>query len=237
MWSYYGSKTNIVDYYPAPKFDKIIEPFAGAAKYSLKYFEKEVLLVDKYEVIVKIWKYLQCCSQKDILSMPRMLKKGQTLDDFIFDCEEQKMLMGFLIVKGAERPRKSSTDWVILDRPNFTNHLVKKIANDLYKIKHWKIELDSYENIPNQKATWFIDPPYQFGGHSYPKNNKKIDFNHLANWSKERLGQTMVCENMKSNWLDFKPMKKHYGRKGIQEEGIWTNTPTIYDNIQQKLII
>lgn len=37
MFSYYGSKSKIVDLYQPPKFDKIIEPFAGSARYSLKY--------------------------------------------------------------------------------------------------------------------------------------------------------------------------------------------------------
>ena len=31
MFSYYGSKSKIVDYYPPPKHKKIIEPFAGSA--------------------------------------------------------------------------------------------------------------------------------------------------------------------------------------------------------------
>ena len=30
MFSYYGSKGKIVDYYPPPKHKKIIEPFAGS---------------------------------------------------------------------------------------------------------------------------------------------------------------------------------------------------------------
>ena len=66
MWSYYGAKTNVIDHYPPPKCDKIIEPFAGTARYALKYFDREVLLVDKYDVIVKIWKWLQLCSPSDI---------------------------------------------------------------------------------------------------------------------------------------------------------------------------
>lgn len=32
MFSYYGAKTKIVDYYPKPLFDKIVEPFAGSAR-------------------------------------------------------------------------------------------------------------------------------------------------------------------------------------------------------------
>jgi len=37
MFSYYGSKKKIVKYYPEPVHDVIIEPFAGAAWYSLEY--------------------------------------------------------------------------------------------------------------------------------------------------------------------------------------------------------
>ena len=74
MWSYYGSKANIVHAYPKPVFDKIIEPFAGSARYALRHFEKDVLLVDKYEVIVKIWKWLQTCSEGDILGLPHKFK-------------------------------------------------------------------------------------------------------------------------------------------------------------------
>lgn len=81
MWSYYGAKTNIIDYYPAPKHDKIIEPFAGTARYALKYFDRDILLVDKYDVIVKIYKWLQKCSPNDIISLPRF-KAGENINEF-----------------------------------------------------------------------------------------------------------------------------------------------------------
>lgn len=51
MWSYYGAKTNLVGYYPKPKYDRIIEPFAGSARYALKYFDRDILLIDKYPVM------------------------------------------------------------------------------------------------------------------------------------------------------------------------------------------
>ena len=57
MFSYYGSKSKIVDYYPPPKYGKIIEPFAGSARYSLRFWQKDVLLVDKYPVIIEVWNY------------------------------------------------------------------------------------------------------------------------------------------------------------------------------------
>jgi len=78
MWSYYGSKSKVVDLYPTPKFDKIIEPFAGSARYSLKWFDRDILLVDKYDVVVNLWRWLQQCSENDILKLPE-LERGKSL--------------------------------------------------------------------------------------------------------------------------------------------------------------
>ena len=78
MFSYYGSKSKIVDYYPPPKYGKIIEPFAGSARYALKYWQNEVLIVDKNEYIIKLWKWLQKCSPDDIKKLP-VLKKGDDI--------------------------------------------------------------------------------------------------------------------------------------------------------------
>jgi len=72
MFSYYGSKSKIVDYYPPPKHKRIIEPFAGSARYSLKYWQNDVLLVDKYPVIIEVWNYLKNASVNDILKLPRL---------------------------------------------------------------------------------------------------------------------------------------------------------------------
>lgn len=132
MWSYYGSKANIVHLYPKPKHPKIIEPFAGTARYALRYFDRDVLLVDKYEVVVRIWKWLQKCSEQDILKLPRKLEVGMKLSSFTFDCDEAKWLMGFLVSKGVESPRYTVTDWVAIDRPNFANFLLKKISANLF---------------------------------------------------------------------------------------------------------
>ena len=35
MFYYYGRKKQIAKYYPEPKYDTIVEPFAGSAAYSL----------------------------------------------------------------------------------------------------------------------------------------------------------------------------------------------------------
>lgn len=234
MWSYYGAKTTVIDRYPFPQHDTIIEPFCGTARYALMHFEKEVILVDKYDVLIDIWKWLQLCSPRDILRLPR-LKQGENIDDFSFDCQEAKNLVGFLVNKGLNYPRKTATSWVAGKHSNWFNYSYKRIADNLYKIKHWNISLGSYESIENIKATWFIDPPYQHGGQLYVMNNSDIDYNDLSNWCKSRLGQAIVCENSKADWMKFKKMASHKIRKGIQHEVIWSNVPTAFDNEQLEI--
>ena len=44
---YYGSKSKIVNKYPEPEYGKkIIEPFAGTAQYSLKYWDRDIVLIE-----------------------------------------------------------------------------------------------------------------------------------------------------------------------------------------------
>lgn len=230
MWSYYGAKTNIIDLYPKPVHDKIIEPFCGTARYALKYWEKDVLLVDKYEVIIKIWKWLQQCSPSDILSLPQF-KVGENINNHTYDCEEQRLLTGFMVCFGGANPRHIASPRV-RDRPNHMPNRLRFIAENLFKIKHWTVELGSFENITNQSATWFIDPPYQIGGHVYPCSNKKIDFNFLSGWCMGRNGQVIVCESSKAKWLPFVPLITHSTLSGNYKEAVWTNYHTHYNNLQ-----
>lgn len=230
MFSYYGSKSKVVNYYPYPKCDKIVEPFAGSARYSLKHFEKDILLVDTYDIIVKIWHYLQEASEQDIMGLSEP-KLGETINRDDFDCIEQAWLMGFLVQQGVNAPRLTVTKYAV----DGIRTQKKNIAGQLYKIKHWEIKKLDYREILNIEATWFIDPPYQFGGEWYVKNNKKIDYNKLAEWCKSRDGQIIVCENSKASWMPFKQMADLNGSKYKTTEVIWSNLPTVYDNEQMQM--
>ena len=232
MFSYYGSKSKIVDYYPPPKHKRIIEPFAGSARYSLKYWEKDILLVDKYEIIVKLWKWLQQCSKTDILNLPN-IEKGTDIRTIGLS-EDERILIGFCINGGSVEPKNIATDNI---KRNFNSWNKDKIriAKNLHKIKHWEIKQCSYEEIENQTATWFIDPPYQNGGEHYKESATNIDFYKLGNWCKSRNGQIIVCENTKADWLNFKPMKKMQGSIHKTTEAIWSNHRTDFDDVQMEL--
>ena len=229
MFSYYGSKSKIVDYYPPPKHKRIIEPFAGSARYSLKYWQNDVLLVDKYPVIVDVWNYLKNASEQDILKLP-ILKKGDDVRTFGLTKDEM-LLLGFSCQAGVSTPNYMTSR---LGEQNSKTFL-KNIAKQLHKIRHWEIKLASYDELENEEDTWFIDPPYQFGGHKYKHSNKTIDFNNLAEWCKSRNGQAIVCENTKADWLPFKPMKELSGAYTTTMEAIWSNYKTNYDAVQTSL--
>lgn len=224
MFSYYGSKSKIVDLYPPPKFGKIIEPFAGSARYSLKYFDRDVILVDKYHVIVDLWKWLQQASEADIMSLPN-IENGQLISKFDLP-KEAKYLIGFCINMGSAQPKKTAKKFCKWNR------MKRVIAKSLFKIKHWEIRLGSYDEIENEEATWFIDPPYQFGGQYYIKSNKHLNFDKLGEWCQSRSGHVIVCENTKATWLPFYPMRDMKGSKYKTTEAIWSNYRHDFHNIQ-----
>jgi len=222
MFSYYGSKSKLIDLYPAPMFDKIIEPFAGSARYALKYWEHDILIVDAYDVVIKIWHYLKQASIKDIMSLPD-LTYGQTTDDYDLS-EGERLLLGFLVARGSRRPAK------IVQKFSSVANDKKRIASDLHKIRHWKIMQGDYRAIENVEATWFIDPPYQNvgkAGYNVNERGNKINFSELGAWCKSRNGQSIVCEVTAADWLDFTPLKQQHGQKQTSTEAVWISGNTV----------
>ena len=220
MFYYYGRKEKVFKYYPKPKYNTIIEPFAGSAVYSLKNFEKNIIILDKDERIINIWKYLKEVSSGDILSLP-LLTIGQSLNDTQFDNLSfvQKDLISFFTNPSSAQPKRSVGKFHIWHEKNR-----KRLSEDVNKIRHWEILLGDYRDIPNQEATWFIDPPYQGNGGKYYKHgNKGIDYNELSLWVQDRKGQVIVCENSEANWLPFRPLKRLQGQRHKTNEVIWEN--------------
>ncbi len=220
MFSYYGSKSKIIDLYPSPKYSKIIEPFAGSAQYSLKWWDREVILIDKYEVIIKVWQFLQLASPVDILGLPKM-KIGDDIRKYGLS-EGAILLLSFISGGGVNTPKWTVSKFGEYEHGN--QNVYKRIANDLPKIKHWIIKLGSFDEVSNQEATWFIDPPYYDGGHKYKYGNRELDYCKLAEWIRSRMGQVIACENTKANWLPFWNLQKIQGVKNSNTtEAIWCN--------------
>lgn len=235
--SYYGSKYRLAKHYPHPKHKKIIEPFAGAAGYSLRHPEYEVHLYDLNEKVCGVWDFMIRSTAKEILALP-LLGSEETVDSLSDHIpQEAKWLIGFWLSYAVVEPKKSFSvaGKNHLNNPRQDSRVWGERRRMLLSqtstfIKHWKITHASYESIPNQQATWFVDPPYACkAGREYPLSD--IDFSSLADWCKSRDGQVMVCENSNSPlWLPFTHFKSIHGAKKLTEgakrtkEVWWTNT-------------
>jgi site-specific DNA-adenine methylase len=202
VWSYYGSKSKLLKYYPKPLNQIIIEPFAGTARYSLEYFDRDVILLEIYPKIYRIWKYLQQASEKDILSLPDVGYKEKIPLTLL---DEERWLIGYCVARGVPRPCTMGHKFNNWSRDKI------RISNNLYKIRHWDIRNLDYRDVDNINATWFIDPPYQTSGYKYNFGNSKIDYLFLSKYCEDRIGQVIVCENGDANWMDFVPIKTFTG--------------------------
>lgn len=201
MFSYYGSKSKIAHLYPAPKY-RIIEPFAGSARYSLLHFDNDVQLYDSSALVVELWRFLIVASENDIRSLPDVPSKVH-IDTFTQLAPIEKALIGFHLCRGKAKPRK------VGHGQNGWSRDRERIASNLYKIRHWKVEQKSYADIQNVTATHFIDPPYKHvngreNGDRYPES--AIDYEHLAEWTRSRRGQVIACEGRGADYLPFQEL-------------------------------
>lgn len=198
MFYYYGRKKQIAKYYPAPAYDTIIEPFAGAAAYSMykENWKKSVILIEKDKKVFDIWDWLiNQATEDDIKNLPE-LKVGERSTEFLHIIHAAtKMAFHFKRIKVTP---VLARNWEISRRVMFEN---------LYKVKHWKVLNDDYSAAPDIEATWFIDPPYKgAGGMGYRFGSDTIDYESLAEWAKARKGEVIFCEGNEGDYLPFKPL-------------------------------
>jgi len=202
VFSYYGSKKRIAKRYPTPLYPTIIEPFAGAAQYSLLYPDRQVWINDLDSTIYDVWKLIL---SDRYIRIPN-LTVGDSLHRYNLN-EANHKLLGFAVQAGASQPSNKVTSWAADNRPGRRKKW-EVLRDDLERyrplIQHWRLTNFRYQCLPNVEASWFIDPPYQHGGSLYPEH--AIDYGELADWCKSRNGQVIVCENDKADWLPFVPL-------------------------------
>jgi site-specific DNA-adenine methylase len=219
VFSYYGGKGKMAKYYPPPSHNLIIEPFAGAAAYSWRYHEHDVLVNDLDPKTFQIWSYL---TDPDALRLfttyvPAEIEPGQKCDE-LMPAEATEKWPGLLYLmqaeanqgtQGARGVHNQITKMGAKCWPIF----VKKMRYVIPRIAHWKISNQSYEELKNEKATWFVDPPYaNAAGRRYRAHD--LDYRALGEWCRSREGQVIVCENEGADWLDFAPL--NHGQLSIR---------------------
>lgn len=231
--SYYGSKYRLARHYPAPQYETIVEPFAGSAGYALHYPESSVRLYDLNEKICAVWDYMIRVNPDEIRRLP-ILAYGERVDDYETTLtQEARWLIGWWVQTATPEPTQSHSPWgahhlATNSKRTWTSARREAVAQTSGRVKHWTITQGSYANIEDQRATWFVDPPYACkAGRRYPHSS--IDFEHLAEWSRSRSGQTIVCENTNSDrWLPFEEFRAITGAnkpnleaRSKTKEAIW----------------
>lgn len=212
FFSYYGAKSKLAHLYDAPEYDLIIEPFAGAANYSLRYYERQVFLVEKDPRIAAIWRKLILADPDEVIALPEFKQHEEIVHadpiwrDYIALNSQQ----------GMSYPPNVCGKW------NGWANKKLWVAKNLHRIRHWQVIESSYERLDNGPATWFIDPPYVRGGERYKQSSRAIDFKSLGTWCKERIGHVIVCENDAATWLPFRPLVSFRGMKHRRTEVVWT---------------
>lgn len=232
FFCYYGGKWRAAPKYPAPVFDTIVEPFAGAAGYSTRYADRRVILLEKDPTIAALWRFLIRARAPEVLAIP-LLADDQTVDDLHGVAPEARSLVGFWLNKGTTHPCKRPSAWMRGGlRPNqFWGEAIReRVASQVAAIKHWRVVEGSYVDVPRptKAATWYVDPPYQRQGQYYRCGAREIDFAHLGAWCRSLRGQVMVCEQEGADWLPFQPfatIKANESRhgKGTCNEVLWQN--------------
>lgn len=173
------------------------------------------MLNDLNPRIAAIWNWLiHEATERDVMSWPA-LGVGESLRDVVGLCDAERDLLGFAINQGVSAPRHTVTSRGRWGIPRLQSHVLRYLP----LVRHWQITCQSYGDLANETATWFIDPPYSDGGEHYPEH--KIDYEHLAGWCRERDGHVIVCENEGGTWLPFTPLIQQRGSRKNQREVMW----------------
>lgn len=225
FFTFFGGKWRAAPHYPKPEYDFIVEPFAGSAGYSIRYYQRQIILIEKDPIIANLWTWLTRVSGDEIASLPLDVKDVRELDL----CQPAKSLIGFWLNKGMTSPCNIPSKWMREGwRPKsvWCDEIRERIATQVELIRHWDVIQGDYWEITNESATWFIDPPYQISGLRYRFSSKHIDFERLASFCTTRLGQTIVCEQEGATWLPFEPFRETKALEG--KRGIKRSKEVIY---------
>jgi hypothetical protein len=236
FFKHFGSKFRLSHHLPYNDELPIIEVFGGSAGYACRYgINKQVFIAECNGTILKIWNWLKICDYKEILAIPSEtivrkywyskeesytgkartssvrlgLLAGKNIDDLDLN-DNQKLLLKLWMFSKSSIKTVEKLNIIPKHGGYFTDNIKNRIANDIKNnvLKDWNF-VNSWEKLPNIRANWIIDPPYQnqnqlnkcYG--EYPS----IDYKKLGEWVKSLHGNVIAHELNGADWLDFKPFK------------------------------
>lgn len=180
FFCYFGGKWRAAKRYPKPRCQHIIEPFAGAAGYSLRYPYLNVTLYDLDTAIYGMWDYLIRSSEDEIRSLPLEVQHVDDLDV----CQEAKWLIGFWCNKGAATPHLSPSAWMRSGiRPN----------------SYWgEVIRERIAKYDGEDTFYYADSPYYLGDEKPINDFYGVDFTpedhrRLAHRLRSVKGNVLLC--------------------------------------------
>ena len=182
------------------------------------YADQEVLLLDKNIDVIRAWECLINRAPSEIRDLPTFTE-NTNIDEQDLP-EDVKCLIGFWLshAVGAKCKMYRARDdrWT----SPWGSETKKKLSLIAGQIKHWRAVCGDYTACENERATWFIDPPYQgCGSGSY--RFFKVDHFALASWAKSRIGQVICCDRADASWLPFSPLTPYRGARKTYIEGVY----------------
>lgn len=206
FWRYFGGKWRAAPRYPAPAHRSIVEPFAGAAGYSLRYADRHVVLVERDPTIAELWRYLIGVRPSEVRRIPEV----QHVEDLPrWVPSGARSLVGFALNSGSATPCRTLSagrrKMASMGRQfeGWTPALRDRVANQVGLIRHWRMIEGDYTCAPDRLATWFVDAPYANGPGAHYRHSE-INYRELGSWCRTRRGQVIVCEAHGARWAPFR---------------------------------
>lgn len=244
-FSYYGGKGRIAHLYPEPRYPYIIEPFAGAAGYSVyhravrrcldpKPAEMWDVWLNDIDRVAEIWYFIRSLNSGAMVPDLSLATRGKKINELPGADSWPPGLLYLLQSEGAVATQGQSGECNKISKFGEVqlSRIHQKMAWIAPVTRTWRITKVDYREIPNAEVTWFIDPPYNNkGGRRYRHHD--IDYAELAEWCRSRQGQVIVCEQQGATWLPFTPLSEAITQrcgKPIRDtagEAVWYRPPTL----------
>lgn len=233
MFYYYGGKRRLAPAYPGPRYPTIIEPFAGAAGYSMHHLlaghVDRVILVELDPRVAATWRRILASTPAELANTP-IPPVGERTDDFlVMTAAASNGVARSHGMKVGARQR--------VEARRMLHRMARQLAAVVGRVEI--IEGD-YRDAPRlDEATYHVDPPYQpvrvrevstanpkGMGYRAGCDSASLDYAEMGEWCRALPGQVIVCEQEGADWLPFHLLRAHGDSLGrSSSEVVWTSDP------------
>jgi len=214
LFKWFGSKWLSSKHLPAPRYDTIIEPFAGGAGYSLRYADRKVVIAESNSHLHELWQWLiRDATEALIREIPLSVPVGTNILSLGLSRGQS------LLLKTWQRTNNVGDCWTISPWGNlpgqWTANTRARVASEVDAVRHWELwsngipVLHQCVGLGAKDSTFFVDPPYLYN-YQY-KAPLLIGYSQLG-MTVGRLAernQVIVCEAIEPktgrvpDWLPF----------------------------------